>query len=119
MKFATSIILSALLAFACGLYLPWWSIALATFTVSAALDQKPVASFLSGFIGVFVLWLMLTININSSNEAVLAPKISSIMGFGNSSFTLILITAVLGAIVSGLGALTGSLFIRMMRRKTV
>lgn len=115
MKFIVSIVLSAILAFAAGLYLPWWSIALATFIVAVFLVQKPLASFLSGFLGLFVLWLILTVSINSSNDSILAPKISLIMGMGESSSMLILITCIIGAVVGGLGALTGSLLIKLKR----
>src|SRR5688500_991070 len=113
-KFLITILLSAFLAFAFGMYLPWWIVALAPFLVSALIAQKPLAAFLSGFIGLFVLWLFLTISINSANGGVLAPKISQIMGLGESGTMLILITSVVGAIVGGLGALTASLFIRML-----
>ena len=113
-KFLITILLSSLLAFAFGMYLPWWSVALATFLVSALIAQKPLAAFLSGFIGLFVLWLFLTISINSANGGVLAPKISQIMGLGESGTMLMLITSVVGATVGGLGALTASLFIRML-----
>lgn len=115
MKFIVSIALSAILAFAAGLYLPWWSIALATCIVALCLVQKPLASFLSGFLGLFLLWLVLTVSINSSNGGILAPKISMIMGMGESSSMLILITCIVGAFVGGLGALTGSLLIRLKR----
>lgn len=115
LKFVTTILLSALLAFACGLYLPWWSIAVATFLVSAVIVQKRLAAFLSGFIGIFLLWLFLTVSINSANDGVLAPKVSQIMGLGQSGSMLILITCVLGALIGGFGALTGALFIRLFR----
>ena len=117
MKFIVSIILSGLLAFAAGLYLPWWSIAPASFVVAICLVQKPVASFLSGFLGLFLLWLILTVTINSVNDSILAPKISMIMGMGESSSMLILITCILGAFVGGLGALTGSLLARIINER--
>ena len=54
-KYIVSILLTALLSFVCGLYLPWWSIAVAAFAVSLLIRQRPLASFLSGFLGVFLL----------------------------------------------------------------
>jgi len=57
----------------------------------------------------FILWLILTVSINSANGGILAPRISMIMGLGQSSSMLILITCVIGALTGGLGALTGSL----------
>jgi hypothetical protein len=100
-------------AFACGLYFPWWTIAVAAFIAAIAIAQKPLAAFLSGFIALFLLWFCIAVAINSANEGVLAPKISSIMGLGGSSFMLIIITSILGAIVGGMGALTGSLMMKL------
>lgn len=109
MKFAISILLSALLAYAAGLYLPWWSISLATGVVALIVWQKPLAAFLSGFIALFLLWLILVVRINALNEGILAPKISMIMGIGSSGTMLILLSCVLGGLVGGMGALCGSL----------
>src|SRR5687768_8336472 len=110
MKFATATFLSALLAFALALYLPWWSVGLATFIVAIAVPQRSLAAFLAGFTALFLLWLILTLVINSYNANILAPKVSAIMGLGSSSFMLVLITCVLGALVGGMSALTASLF---------
>jgi hypothetical protein len=40
--------------------------------------------------------------------------VSAIMGLGASSFMLVLITSILGALVGGLSALTGSLFLKVI-----
>ena len=109
MKFAVSILITGLLAFACGLYLPWWIVAVSSCVVAILIFQPPLRSFLTGFLGVLLLWLTLIIIMNVSNESVLAPKISNLMGIGDSVFLLILLSSLAGAVVSGLGALTGSL----------
>lgn len=109
MKFFISILLSGLVAFACGLYLPWWTVAIGSFLVAILIYQPPLRSFLAGFFGVLLLWMILIIIMNSSNESILAPKVGKVMGFGDSAFNLILISSLIGAVVGGLGALTGSL----------
>ena len=50
MKFITSILLTALLSFVICLYMDWWSIAVAAFIVAICIHQKPLFSFLTGFI---------------------------------------------------------------------
>jgi hypothetical protein len=107
MKFFVSILLTALVAFACGLYFPWWSIAIASFIVAMLVVQRPLWSFLAGFIAVFVLWLLLVLQINAANDGILAHRIGLIIGVGEPA--LMMITALIGGIVGGLGALTGSL----------
>lgn len=115
MKFLISILVTALLAFACGLYLPWWSIALAAFLVALLIELRPLHSFFAGFCGVLLLWLTLIVVINSANNGILASKVSEVIGLGASPFVLILINLVIGSLVGGMGALTGSLLRRVKR----
>ncbi len=114
MKFILSIILTALLGFATCLFLPWWSIALAAFIVAVAIPQKPGKSFLTGFGALFLLWGGLSYWISSSNNHVLAHKISVLLIKTDNPLYLIVATALIGALVAGLAALSGS-FLRAMR----
>jgi len=114
MKFIVSIILIALLSFAACLYLPWWSIAVVACIVAAAIPQGAGRSFLSGFIGVFLLWSGLSFWISSNNNHLLAHKVSVLILKMDSPYLLILATALIGGIVAGLGALSGS-FLRKRR----
>jgi hypothetical protein len=114
MKFVVSILLIALLAFAMGLYMPWWTIAIAAFIVPLLIYQRPGLSFLSGFIAIFLLWALLASVINSSNNSILAPRIAMVLPLGGSVFTLITVTAVTGALIGGFASLTGS-FLRKIR----
>lgn len=109
MRFFTSTILIALLAFALGLYMPWWTIAIAAFIIPLIIYQRPGLSFLSGFTAVFVLWAIMSWFITSANDNILAPKIARILPLGGSVIALILVTALVGALVAGFASLTGSL----------
>jgi hypothetical protein len=108
MKFITAIILTALLAFIGGLWFAWWSIAVAAFIIALLVHQKAGKAFLSGFIGVFFLWGVLALWIDIKNDSVLSKKIAEVLPLGGSSFLLILVTAVIGALVAGFGAMSGS-----------
>ncbi len=111
MKFLISVVLIALLSVAACLYLPWWSIALVAFAVAAIVPQKPWASFLSGFTALFFLWGGLSFYLSSSNNHLLASKISILLLQADSPNVLIAATAFVGALVAGLAALSGS-FVR-------
>jgi hypothetical protein len=113
MKFLVSVLITALLAFALGLYLPWWTIAMSAFIVSILILQSPGRSFLSGFLGIFILWALLSWLANTSNDGVLAARVALILPLGGSVFMLIFVTAIVGALVGGFGALTGSLLRKM------
>jgi len=111
MKFTVTIVLIALLAFALGLFMPWWSIAIAAFIVAAFIQQRPIVSFVAGFIGVFLIWFALAMIIDVRNEHILSKRIALLLPLNGNSFLLILITAFVGAIVGANAALTAS-FIR-------
>ena len=115
MKFLISILLIAILSFALGLYLPWWTLAVVAFVVAALIHQRAGKSFLSGFIAVFFLWGILALIIDQKNQHVLSHKISSLLSLGNSSFVLVLVTALTGGLVAGLAAMSGS-FLRTIRK---
>jgi hypothetical protein len=108
MKVVVSVLLTTLLAFVAGLYLPWWSLAIAAFFVAVFIHQHPGKAFLSGFLGVFILWAGLAWWIDMKNEGILSKKIAELLPLGGSSFLLILVTAFIGALVAGFGAMTGS-----------
>lgn len=110
MKFIVSLLLTALLAFVAGLFtqLPWWVFAVSSFVVSALLHQSASKSFLSGFLGLFLLWVVLAFMKDAANEHILSTKVALILPLGGSYMMLILVTGIIGGVVSGLAALTGS-----------
>ena len=114
LKYILSIIVTGLVAFVIGLYMPWWGIAIAAFLVSAAIPQKPAFSFLSGFLGVFLLWEVLAWWIDNKNNGILSQKIASVLPLGGSSVLLIVITSIIGGIVAGFAALAGTYMRRLI-----
>ncbi len=117
MKFFVSAFLIMLLAFAFGLYLPWWSIAAASFIVSIFIEQKPGYAFLSGFIALFLLWGLIAWLKDAANDGILGSKMAMLIIKTDSSFLLILITGMIGAVVGGLAALSGSLLRSVVKTK--
>jgi|SRR5688572_19869720 hypothetical protein len=108
MKFIIAILLTALLSFAIGFYMSWWSIALAAFLVAALIRQNPGRAWLSGFLGIFLLWAGLAWWIDIKNQSILSQKVATLFPLDGSVLMLILITAFIGALVAGFAALTGS-----------
>ncbi|MBL0146308.1 MAG: hypothetical protein IPP48_11645 [Chitinophagaceae bacterium] len=108
MKFLTSILLTALLSFAACLYLPWWSIAVTAFAVAALIPQKPGKAFVAAFIALFLLWGILSFWISNNNNHLLAHKVSLVILKMDSPYVLMLATAIIGALVAGCAALSGS-----------
>ncbi|MFT4094329.1 MAG: hypothetical protein QM640_11885 [Niabella sp.] len=108
MKFFLSIIIIALICLVAGLYLPWWSVALVAFLIALLVHQKPLLSFLSGFLGVFILWLLLALFINLANAGILANRVGELLGVGPHAGVLIFVTAFTGGLVAGFAALSAS-----------
>jgi len=107
MKFLFSIVLTALLAFSFGLYLPWWSLALAAFGVAALVTLKPGWAFLAGFVSIFLLWSLMAWVDSTSNDHILAHRISQVVIGRDNPGTLVLATGLVGALVAGFAALSG------------
>jgi len=97
------------LAFALGLYFPWWSIAVAGFVVGVFLRAKPGIAFLGGLVGLFLLWGGLSYFISSANHQILAHRISLLMLKQDNPLNLILITGTIGGLIGGFSTLTGSI----------
>ena len=108
MKFIASLLITLLVSFIAGLYLPWWSIALVAFLVGLLIPQRISYGFLSGFLGIFLLWFIIALWIDSKNESILSHKIAQLFPLGGSSFLLILVTAFIGGLVGGLAAMSGA-----------
>ena len=108
MKFIIALVLTALLSFAACLYFPWWSIAVAAFIVAALIPQHPGKAFAAASFGLLLLWGGLSFWINNNNQHLLASKISLLFFKVDNPFYLILMSALIGALVAGAAALSGS-----------
>jgi hypothetical protein len=119
MKFIISIILTILLSFCVSLYFPWWSIALVAFLVAVVIPQTPGASFVTGFIALFLLWGILTFWISTNNDDILAHRVSLLVFKTDYPFLLIISSAFTGALVAGFAALSGSYIRRPSSRRKI
>ncbi len=108
MKFIIATILTALFSFSCVLFFPWWTIAISSFIVAIVVKQNPLFSFLTGFIALFFTWGIHAFIIDAKNDHLLSAKVAGILKLGESSLPIVLLTAVIGGLVGGLGALSAS-----------
>lgn len=108
MKFVLTTLLTFLLSFIAGLYLPWWSVAIVAFLAALLLQPKIGLGFLAGFLGIFLLWATVAFWIDTNNESILSHKIALLFPLGGSSLLLILVTAFVGGLVGGFAAMAGS-----------
>src|SRR5580704_668049 len=104
-KFIVNTVLIALLSFVAGLFCPFWIIAPVAFVVSLLIPLPPPVAFASGFLALFLLWGVLALAASLANGDILAGKIASLLPLGGSPYLLILVTALIGGLVGGGGAL--------------
>jgi len=109
MKFIIVVLLTALLGYAAPLYFTWWSFAVTSFIIALLVQQRAWVAFAATFLGLFLLWAIMALMIDSANDHLLSQKIATILSLHGSSELLILITALVGGLVSGFAGLTGSL----------
>ena len=119
MKFIVSFFLTVLLSFAGTLFFPWWIIAVAAFAVAALIHMRPLASFIEGFLALFVLWGAQASYLDAKNQHLLATKMASVLPLGGSYIALILFTCFIGGLVAGMAALTASFLRRTTGNKVV
>ncbi len=96
------IIFTASIAYFLQSVFPWWSAALSAFVIGFVVFTKPGASFFSGFAGIALLWLFMSFN----TDGPLPGRVAEIFSLPNSAL-LVLVTAIIGGIAGGFGALTG------------
>jgi hypothetical protein len=109
MKFLVATILTALLSFIAGIFIPlWWFFAIVALFVALLIQQKSGKAFFAGFLGLFILWLVLVLWMDGGNDGVLTAKIASLLPLGGSKAALIVVTAFIAGLIAGFAALSGS-----------
>lgn len=109
MKYLYSIITIIILGGLAQLFLPWWSLVVVAFLVAYAFRLNGWQGFVCGFIGIFLLWGGYAFYLNQANESILASRMSDLFSLPSGSISLLIVSALVGALLSGLAAATGGL----------
>jgi hypothetical protein len=113
MKFILQLLAIALLAYILELFLPWYSIALAAFAIGFLLKSR--ANFMAGFLAIGLVWFIAAWLMDRASSSDLADRVALIFPVKQKSL-LFLVTALIGGLVGGFAALTGSLLKNDRRR---
>jgi len=116
MNFILRILITGISTYYIGSFFPWWSIIFIPFILGLIFDDNYISHFLSSFIGVSVSWFFLLLGMEYQTEAILSSKIIQILNI-NSTNSLIIISAVIGGIVSGLSSITALALVNIFRKK--
>ena len=108
MKFIIKIFLMSISSYFLPLYFPWWSIAIGAGLASFLIRESNFNNFLGGFIAGGLVWFYLSFTIDHTTNSILSAKIATLLNL-NESIWLIYSSALIGALVTGFGSLTGGL----------
>ena len=90
------------------LFLPWWMITPLCFALAAWRGLSGGRSFVAGFLGIGLGWLLLASWLSLRNEGLLAHRVAQLLPLGGQGWLLVVVTAVIGGLVGGLAALAGA-----------
>ncbi|NGP75378.1 hypothetical protein G3570_01950 [Balneolaceae bacterium YR4-1] len=103
------IILVALLSWVLGLFLPWWSLAIPCVLLGAWLGKSGGRSFIYGFLGIALLWLIQSLFIHIGNAGVLTSRIGELLSLPDP-ILVIVISIIIGGLAGGMSTMTGYFF---------
>ncbi|MFY0598582.1 MAG: hypothetical protein JXR03_02845 [Cyclobacteriaceae bacterium] len=110
MKLFLRLILIGILTYILSFYSPWWILFIITFGVSFFLHGSSINSFISGFLGVGLVWISFAWYLDFESQSVFTDKFVGLVPQVSEGSYLIIISGLIGAISGGLGALTGNYF---------
>lgn len=99
------IVISGLL---CWVGLPWWSVVPLAAVAGFFISPSVAGAFLAGFAGGALLWYGSAMWYNILNAGLFAAQIGEVFA-GLKNWQLLTITATVGGLLSGMGAMTGCL----------
>jgi hypothetical protein len=94
-------------------FLPWYVIAAVAFAAGYLIKQNLLSAFSAGFIAIFLLWVSYAFVLSHANNDLLARKVAAVLPLNGSVHLLLLITGIIGGLISGFSALTGRLAARL------
>lgn len=108
MKFIYNGLLTAIASMIAAMFLPWWCIAPIAFISSMLIVQTPFKAFLSGFLAIFLLWVIQSYLLSSGNHHILAHKLSILIVKMDRPPVLFFVTGLIGGLVAGFASLTAA-----------
>lgn len=109
-RFLISLFLIAFLNSILEFILPWYVLAIVCFIIGLIARLSTWQSFLSGFLGIGLSWLILILIYDMPNHHFLSTRISKVFSLGENYWLLILISVSLGGIIGGLSTICGRWF---------
>ena len=114
MRFLTQVVLTALSSYVATQFLPWWSLVITAVVLGLIFYyQRGGLAFLAGFLGMGLLWLVQIYYLQGLDQGEIAESMGAL--FYLSANALIWVSALIAALLGGLGCWTGWVFRDLVR----
>ena len=84
----------------------WWLIVIYPIIVGLIFIDNLLSHFISGFLGIFLAWLVLMFQLDVETYSIISQKIANIL-FLNNNIILLTISSSIGGILGGIGSIFG------------
>tara|TARA_B100001250_G_C19731880_1_gene758907 strand:- start:855 stop:1229 length:375 start_codon:yes stop_codon:yes gene_type:complete len=84
----------------------WWLIVIYPIIVGLIFIDNLLSHFISGFLGIFLAWLVLMFQLDIETYSIISQKIANIL-FLNNNIILLTISSSIGGILGGIGSIFG------------
>tara|TARA_X000001036_G_scaffold34366_2_gene28041 strand:+ start:1891 stop:2265 length:375 start_codon:yes stop_codon:yes gene_type:complete len=84
----------------------WWLIVIYPIIVGLIFIDNLLSHFISGFLGIFLAWLVLMFQLDAETYSIISQKIANIL-FLNNNIILLTISSSIGGILGGIGSIFG------------
>ncbi|MFT6867862.1 MAG: ABC-type iron transport system FetAB permease component [Cyclobacteriaceae bacterium] len=116
MKLAIRLLLIGSLTYILSIHAPWWTLFVITFVVTFFIHGSGLNAFISGFLGVGIVWIAIAWYLDFKSEHVFSDKIVQLFPVDQSIY-LVVISGLIGGICGGFGSLTGNSFKQLFIKK--
>lgn len=120
MKFSIKIVLIIVAAYFSEMFIPtWWGFCIPTALICFFFSERPKRKFvseknkafdhhfLSGFIGITLLWLAFAFWKDYENQSILSNRISEMIFSFRSPYFVMALSALIGGLIGGMAGMTG------------
>jgi hypothetical protein len=107
MKPQYRILLIAFLGTLAQMYLPWWTAVVVAFLVELIYGSRKFLSFLMGFYGVALPWMIGALITDLRNDSILSDRILVMFQLPTWPLLIIVVTGIVGGVAGGMAAWAG------------
>ncbi|MBL7863252.1 MAG: hypothetical protein JNK10_00135 [Cyclobacteriaceae bacterium] len=108
MNFLKQTLFTVAICFILQYFLPWWTLVIGAGIGGYMFGNGGGMSFLSGLLGVGLLWLAMAMLIDVQTQSILTEKVAKIFPTKTPGL-LFLVTAIIGGLPGGFAAMTGAM----------